>query len=328
MNPFTVSVFGIPMLIGILLSGCNRKAPEVVDPGGAMPEGGPSYYYPKGPRNSIARIEQLGQPKKRVVVLNFWNDTPIKTGEIGQFGADELRRGLFQSPKVILSPEIKSDLSTEDVVDASAGDKVRVAQLVREGRRLGVSAIVIGRITRVVFRQKGDEVGFFRQKHSAAAASVEVKVFDVQAGREVYATVRTGETTHTQLSALDTSNVESLEYRADLIKQSVKNATEALIGDVLRGVEKMTWQGRVARVQGTRVYINAGRSSGLILGDILRVITLGEDIYDPQSSAFLGRTQGQLKGTVEVVDFLGTDGAIAELHTGGNFQEGDGVQLY
>ena len=28
---------------------------------------------------------------------------------------------------------------------------------------------------------------------------------------------------------------------------------------------------------------------------------------------------------LEVVDFLGTDGAITEIHTGGNFQEGDVV---
>ena len=64
------------------------------------------------------------------------------------------------------------------------------------------------------------------------------------------------------------------------------------------------------------------------MGDILKVMTPGDDIYDPATGAFLGRTNGQLKGTVEVVDFLGTDGAVTEIHTGGNFQVQDLVQLY
>jgi hypothetical protein len=90
----------------------------------------------------------------------------------------------------------------------------------------------------------------------------------------------------------------------------------------------MGWQGHVAKVSGSKVYVNAGRTSGLVAGDILKVLTQGDDIYDPVTSAYLGRAPGQLKGTLEVVDFIGTDGAVSEVHTGGNFQEGDAVQLY
>jgi len=43
---------------------------------------------------------------------------------------------------------------------------------------------------------------------------------------------------------------------------------------------------------------------------------------------YRGCLPGQLKGTVEVVDFIGSDAAIGEIHTGGNFSEGDIVQLY
>jgi hypothetical protein len=90
----------------------------------------------------------------------------------------------------------------------------------------------------------------------------------------------------------------------------------------------MTWEGRVAKVAGTKVYINAGRASGLIGGDILKVLAQGDEVFDSQTGAYLGRSQGPLKGTLEVVDFLGADGAVAEVHTGANFQPGDAVQLY
>jgi hypothetical protein len=122
--------------------------------------------------------------------------------------------------------------------------------------------------------------------------------------------------------------MESPAYRAELTKLALRNAMGGAVPEVIRAIEKLAWQGRVAKVAGAKVYVNAGKASGLVVGDILRVTTPGDDIYDPTTGAFLGRTQGQLKGTVEVVDFLGTDGAVTEVHTGGNFQEADLVQLY
>ena len=67
---------------------------------------------------------------------------------------------------------------------------------------------------------------------------------------------------------------------------------------VLKAIEKLTWQGSIAKIQGNRVYVNAGKASGLVAGDILKVLTQGDDVYDPGTGAYLGRTQGQLKGTL------------------------------
>jgi hypothetical protein len=267
----------------------------------------------------------MGQPKKRLVVFDFWNDTPVKQTDLGAFASDELRRGLFLSQRVILPPDLKTELTTEDFVQ---GNKVRVAQLIREGRKLGVSVLVIGRITRVVFRQKGDDIGLFRQKQSLAAVDVELKTFDVSAGREIMATAKSGEASSNAMVAFEGGNMESPAYRAELTKFALRNAIGPAVPEVIRAIEKLTWQGRVAKVSGNRIYINSGKASGLVIGDILKVLTPGDDIYDPTTGAFLGRTQGQLKGTLEVVDFLGTDGAVTEIHTGGNVQVSDLVQLY
>ena len=156
-----------------------------------------------------------------------------------------------------------------------------------------------------------------------------MKIFDVAGGREIAAASRSGESSNNAMVAFDgEKSMESPAYRAELTKFAVRNAMSLAIPDVIKAVEKLQWQGRVAKVSGTRIYVNAGRASGLVVGDILKVMTPGDDIYDKGTGAFLGRTNGQLKGTVEVVDFLGTDGAVTEIHTGGNFQEQDLVQLY
>ncbi len=307
----------------IHLSGCARSAGYRNEQDYYQPEAPSSYYSRK--KTPTDRVESMGQPRKRVVVLNFWNDSPVKSADLGLFAADELRRGLYLSQRVILPTDVKTELGTEDFVH---GDKVKVAQLIREGRRLGVAVLGIGRITKITFRQRGDDIGLLREKQSFAAVDVEMKLFDVAAGREIMAIAKGGESSSKAMVALESQNFESPQYRNELTKFALRQAAAQLVPEVIKAVEKTSWEGRVAKVTGGKIYINAGKASGLISGDILRVLAPGEDIYDPATGAYLGRAQGQLKGTLEVVDFLGTDGAVAELHTGGNIAEGDLVQLY
>src|SRR5690349_16710115 len=69
-------------------------------------------------------LEMTGQPKKKVLVLDFWNDTPMNSEDIGEFVADELRRGLDITQRVLISTGPKESLKTRDFVD---GDQIRVA---------------------------------------------------------------------------------------------------------------------------------------------------------------------------------------------------------
>jgi hypothetical protein len=191
-----------------------------------------------------------------------------------------------------------------------------------------VAVIGIGRIAKIVFRQRGDEVGLLRQTQSLAAADVELKLFDVAAGREILSIGKSGQAASNALISVEGENQQSNDYRTELTQLAVRDAVAQLVPDVIRSVEKLAWQGRIAKITGGKYYINSGKGSGLIQGDILKVMTSGEEVYDPATGAYLGRAPGQLKGTIEIIDFLGADGAVGALHTGGNFQEGDTVQLY
>lgn len=325
----------VPLSISLVIStvmsaglfSCQRSQAFKKDQDYYRPENSNSYYD-RSQKSATSRVESMGQPKKRILVFDFWNDTPVKS-DVGGFAADELRRGLFLTQRLILSPEIKTQYVTEDFLDTGhGGTQIKVAQLIREGRKLGVSVLAIGRVTKIVFRQRGDDVGLLRQKQSLAGVDVEIKLFDVSGGRELLAVSRSGDASSNSLVAVEGKNLESSQYRAELVQMAVRDAVAKLVPDVIRGIEKLAWEGRIAKVVGNKVYVNAGHASGLITGDILRVLAPGDDIYDPATGAFLGRTKGQLKGTLEVVDFLGPDGSVTEIHTGGNFQENDLVQLY
>ena len=108
----------------------------------------------------------------------------------------------------------------------------------------------------------------------------------------------------------------------------MKVAVRKSVPKITKIGSRLDWMGRVAKIIGTRIYLNAGRSSGLNLGDIMKVITEGQEVYDPESGAMIGMSQGEVKGTLEVIDYFGPDGAICILHSGGSVTEGDFVQLY
>lgn len=323
-----MKIGSVCVLLLLLLSACQRSHGFRRDQD--FYQENPGYYDGKSQaRSPVQRVESQGQPKKRIVVLDFWNDTPVRNTQIGGFAADELRRGLFLTQRMIVPKDLKLDYSTLDFIQSDKqAQQVRVAQLIREGRRLGVAVIGIGRIGKIVFRQRGDEVGLLRQTQSLAAAEVEVKLFDVAAGREILSVGKSGEASSSAIIGLEPENQQSADYRGELSQLAVRDAVSRIVPDVIRTVEKLTWEGRIAKIVGPKVYINSGKASGLIAGDILKVLTAGDEIYDQATGAYLGRTPGQLKGTLEVRDFLGQDGAVAEIHTGGNFQAGDTVQLY
>lgn len=316
------------MALVVGLTSCNRSPQFRNDEATYKPEppSAPSYYdRNQAPPSKTGKLETVGQPKKRVFVFDFWNDTPIKQSDLGMFAADELRRYLYLSQRLIVPTDVKSDMATNDFLQ---GDKVKVAQLIREGKRMGVTILMVGRISKIVFRQRGDDVGLLRNKQSMVAVDTEVKLFDVGSGREVMAIGKSGDASSTAMVAIEGSNLESPEFRAEMTKLAIRKAMSHMLPDVLRAIEKLQWEGRVAKISGSKVYVNAGKASGLVAGDILKILSPGDDVYDKSTGAYLGRAQGQLKGTLEVVDFIGTDGAVSEIHTGGNFQEGDVVQLY
>ena len=314
------------LAIPIFLAACARSNAYRQDQ--EFYEDTPGGYYAHNPAqgsNPTAHLEKIKQPKKRVLVLGFWNDTPVGDDSLGVFGADELKRELYLSKRVLFPDDQMSSAVTKDFVD---GDRVQVSQLIREGRRVGVSSVFVGRISKIVFRQDREEVGILREAESAVAVDIELKAFDVSSGREVHSVKRSGTAVSTTHIAFDDDAMANKEARKEIIKEAIHDAVMKLVPDALVSLDKMDWQGRIAKIIGNKVYINAGRRSGILAGDILKVLSPGEEIVDPVTKAYLGRSEGMLKGTLEVSEFIGEDSSMAVIHTGGNFQEGDVVRLY
>lgn len=326
LRPKSIQKLGFLITLAMMISSCARTDAYRKDHEFYEDDGEGYYSESAQDRQTPAdRLEKLKQPRKRVLILDFWNDTPIQDETLGSFAAAELKRELVLGKQVLLPDEKGVHSVTKDFVN---GEHVQVTQLIREGRRLGVQSIVVGRISKLIFRLDREQVGILREAESAAAVDVEMKVFDVASGREVHNAKETGTAETTSRIVFDDGASGSKEARSQVAKDAMKGAVKKLIPEVVIALQKMDWQGRIAKILGNKVYINAGRKSGLLAGDILRVLSPGEEIVDPVSQAYLGRAEGKLKGTLEVTEFIGEDSAMSLIHTGGNFQEGDVVRLY
>ena len=288
--------------------------------------GGSGYTKQSRASNGNLAMNSFSPVKKKIALLQLFNESPFGKEDLAIVATEELRRELSRTRDFVIDPEASAMFGSSKEIYSGGG--LKLAQLSRKAKLSGVNLVVFGRISEARVRQKTDEIGFVRKTKSYAESVVELRVFDVLANKEIFSQKVDGNINDSTFRFFMSERDAHMDYRRGLLRYSVKVAIRKLIPQVNKLGERLDWTGRVARIIGSKVYINAGRQSGLNVGDILKVMTEGEEIFDPESGALLGVSKGQVKGTLEVIDYFGGDGSVTILHSGGSVTEGDFVQLY
>ena len=306
-------------LVFLTLASCARS------PAARRDFEGNRAQTPRERERVMENVQKLSPLRKRAVVLPFWNDTPVK-GKFEVQGKNALREMLLEQGRLNLVDERDVSLRSQDFfLDA---DKVNVNHAADNGKKWGVSLVVLGRITKIAFRRKDDEVGLLRPSAARAAASVELRLIDVAQAKEIALGEGAGMSEESSLNLFGEGEEDTETSRNALVTQALADGIRKAMPALNNEIDRIQWRGRIAKVQGNRLFVNAGRATGLQIGDILKVTSQGSDIFDPETGLFLGRSAGDPKGTLEVVEFFGEDGAITRVHSGANFLEGDVIQLY
>lgn len=280
----------------------------------------------RGQRPRAEERKYFSGVKKKVALLPFFNESPFESEDLEVNATEELRMELSRSGEFIVDPSSAKLFGTSKEIYVGGG--MKLVQLTRQAKIAGINFIIFGRVIDARVREKSDEIGIVRQTKSYTESKVEVRVFDVNAGKEIYTETLVGYADDSTYRFFSSDREDHLAYRRDLLRYAVRVAVRKSVPKVIELASKLDWVGRVAKIIGTKVYLNAGRESGINIGDILKIITEGTEIYDPETGALIGMSKGDMKGTIEVVDYFGTDGSIAILHSGGQVLEGDFVQLY
>ena len=109
--------------------------------------------------------------------------------------------------------------------------------------------------------------------------------------------------------------------------KAFRAAVSKFIDNLIAKMASMEWTGKVASVEGGEVTVNAGKKTGLVVGDRLRVYGEGREVIDPDTKISLGRRPGAEKGEIEIVDFFGEDAAIGKVLQGKGFAVNDIVRF-
>ncbi|MBL6991224.1 MAG: hypothetical protein ISR65_15680 [Bacteriovoracaceae bacterium] len=264
--------------------------------------------------------------KKKVALLNLFNEAPYGGEDLAIVATEELNHEINGTGEFIVDPLGKKSFGNSKEIYAGGG--VKLIQLSRQARIMGINFVIFGRIVEARVREKTDEIGLVRTTKSFSEAKVEIRIFNINSNKEIFSETMHGATDDTTYRLFNVDRESKLVFRRNLLRYAVKVAIRRAIPKVIKISSRLDWIGRVAKIIGTKIYLNAGRRSGMNVGDILKIMTEGTEVYDPETGALLGMSKGEIKGTVEVIDYFGENGSIAILHSGGSVQEGDLVQLY
>lgn len=305
------------ILIVLVLTGCSALS-------GRRTEKPASIDVKDVPASARAEDEA---PRHRILVLPFLDERMDKSQAMGDVARQTVIRELVKTRQFVVvaledfPQDPKKYLTEENDYD--------LAQISKIAAGMGVSAVLEGKVLNIRARRVGDSVGLIRQMKAQISTQVRMRIFAGKNGKEILNEVRTADTEATSTRMGERGDLtQSLSEDPELVRTAIRKAFLSAVPNVLRSVEKLAWEGRVAMVSGERIFLNAGRLSGLQVGDILKVTEEGEDVYDPDTGRFIGTAPGRLKGTVEVVSYFGKDGAIAVIHSGSGFQENDRIELY
>lgn len=265
--------------------------------------------------------------RKRIVILPFLNHSSYDNPSLVQDARDQFVEDLQKTEDVIIL-NWKS-LGIENIDSYREGNSYKIPELAKKLRSSGVHAIVEGIIKDLRTGKKGDSVGVFRRVQAEVKAVAELRVISVRSGQVMVSEERQADAAESYTRVAEKSfSDKDLRDNPNSVRWVVFFAFEKTIPILLDSLKKFSWEGRVALVKGEKVYLNAGRLSGLQVGDVLRIVEPQEEVFDPETSQFIGQIKGRMKGTVEVVSYFGNDGAVTAIHSGSGFKENDLVEFY
>jgi curli biogenesis system outer membrane secretion channel CsgG len=290
---------------------------------GPMPKGKGVAPPSEGQPLASGKISFTG-PKRRIAVVKFEDKTAFGRGRLGSAASDILTTELSRSGGFVLVSRADNKELLEEQAFGQSG-AVNPATAATTGRLLGLNAIVTGSISQFGVKTIGSDFLIGKQKLQQATATVDVRVVDAETGQVLFAESGTGiyETKTTEVLGLG----QEAGYDETIAGNALRTAIAQFIDNLLDRMTKIEWSGRIADIQESGVIINAGQKTGLKVGDRLDGYTLGKEVIDPDTGVSMGRVRGQKKGTLEITEFFGEDGAIARVVEGTGFAKGDIVRL-
>jgi len=258
---------------------------------------------------------QLGF-KRKVAILDFENKTTYQEETIGEAVAKKLSDKLDATQRVVaVDKTVVSEMLNREGFKFETLAEPSVMKQAHQS--LGIQAFALGTVTDLsLLSPKTLETA--EEEVTYATVKMEIRLIDAATanllksfiGRSpIFGTKETGDNS-----------------RGKAVLKAIDLSLDDILEGFLRQLDLLEWATTVAKIEGEDLYINAGRLSGLRIGDMLEVFEPGKEIFHPTAQFSLGWTTGQLKGVIQITSLFGVDAAVGKVVQGQGFIPNDIVK--
>ena len=285
---------------------------------------------------SIPSISQPGQLTNTII--------QIQVSELGTGLGDMLATALVSANRFVLLDR----LNLEDIIKErnlsqvqGATPEMVDATSVVASKLLGAQILIRGAVTELAFKKSSNTLGGALGKiaegiedKSEAMAAIDLKLVDVGTG-QILDSVRAEGHVETKVKSLRLSlgdfKMGKDSLNSSPLGQAARKAIIEGVRLICERMEKIPWQGKVARIVGegeaTLLYLSAGQEVGLKEGDVLEIYRPGETILDPDTKLVLGQIEGKVLGKCRITRVLDKNLSTAKRTEGSELEVGDQVRF-
>jgi len=195
----------------------------------------------------------------------------------------------------------------------------------------GVSSGGLGGALGGVLGQGLGNVGNLSHSDNQATVVLDIRIYDASTTQVLDSVTGTGKVKTSANSAAITVgnfNMGAGNFQNSPLGEAARRAIADCVKQICQRMEKYPWEARVADLEadGSALYINAGATMGIKVGDQFDVSHPGRDIVDPDSKTIIGRTKDTMCGHVRV-DSVTAGVAIVKIVDGTGFAINDVVRF-
>ena len=244
--------------------------------------------------------------KKRVLIPYFDDRTAEGEEVLGDWVAEKLMKEVNRRSLQVLFTDYQTvkDLLGKKEFDSKGLETPEVLQYLNE--IFGVRALVVGQLSGpYVFTTKttNDQEGT-----ALAIIKIDIRLVDTFSGK----TLKTLSASNPIFAAKEKGSFSEERARVKAIDLAIASLGRSLAKEL----DGMDWFCRITKVEGEDVYMNAGKLTGLKVGDVMEVVRPG---------GFGER--GEVKGKIRVSAFFGIDASTGRLIQGKNPDVNDILEL-
>ena len=240
----------------------------------------------------ISRIPDL---KRKVMIAQFDERTTSGEEVFGDWVAEKLIKELNRRSQEILFvdyPMVKDFLEKRGIVLTDL-ETPKVLQLLNEV--FGLHALVVGEFSGpYAFITKAEKD---RDETASAIIKIEIRLVDTFSGK----TVKSLSAKNPITAIKEKGGFSEEKAKAKAIDLTIADLSRSLVSEL----DSLDWFCRIAKVEEDEVYINAGRLTGLKVGDVMEVFRPGGP-----------GERGEVKGKIKISACFGIDASMGRLING------------